>query len=387
MLADAYLHQIDPFIVQFSPSFGLRWYGMAYLAGLVMAWLLLRWMAKTGRCAFTPDQVTDFLFAVFAGVLVGGRLGYVLFYDPSLLVDFTGSIPYWGVLALTKGGMSSHGGIIGVIVAGGIFSRRQSIRPLHAIDLTAFAAPAGLCLGRIANFINGELWGRPLPASMQADAPWWSVKFPQAILHWTPDRLPRLTDAVGALGIPRENWSALVTWLQQKYVGGANGLAGSESMGKPWAGWGEALQSRDPDIVRVHRILLELSRVAYDATDAAHAAVVKSLAPALEARYPSQFIQALTDGPLLAGILIIVWWKPRKPGVVGSWFLIGYGVMRIISERFREPDEGVALLLNLLTRGQVLSVLMIAVGIITLTILSRRPAPHMGGLSRAHRPA
>ncbi|MCA9296786.1 MAG: prolipoprotein diacylglyceryl transferase [Phycisphaerales bacterium] len=375
MLADAYLHQIDPFIVQFSPSFGLRWYGMAYLAGLVIAWIVLRWMARTGRCAFTPVQVTDFLFAVFAGVLIGGRLGYVVFYDPSLLVDFSGSIPYWGVLALTKGGMSSHGGIIGVIVAGWIFSRRQSIRPMHAIDLTAFAAPAGLCLGRIANFINGELWGRPLPASMQSNPPWWSVKFPQTILHWSPDQLPRLTEAVGAIGITGENWSGLLAWLQQKFTGVA------------WPGWGEALRTGDADVSRIHRILVELSRVAYDTTDAAHAAVVKSLAPALEARYPSQFIQAFTDGPLLACLLIFIWWKPRKPGVVGSWFLIGYGVMRIISERFREPDEGVALLLNMLTRGQVLSVLMITVGVITLTIFARRPGPLMGGLSRASRPA
>ena len=103
---------------------------------------------------------------------MGGRLGYVLLYQPSLLTDISSSPPWWGVLALHEGGMASHGGMVGVIVAAILFARREKIPWLHATDLLALAAPAGLFCGRIANFINGELWGRA------ADVPW-AMVFPR----------------------------------------------------------------------------------------------------------------------------------------------------------------------------------------------------------------
>jgi len=370
MLADAYVHQIDPFIIRLNDSFGLRWYGMAYLAGLVIAWFVLRWMSRTGRCRLNQEQVTDFLFAVFAGVLVGGRLGYVIFYDPALLADFSDSFPFWGVLALTKGGMASHGGMIGVLVASWIYSRRINVPLLHLFDCVAIVAPAGLCLGRIANFINGELWGRPIPESMRDDAPSWSVRFPGAILQWGPDDLPRLETAAATIGVSPVEWRTDVAELRLQYPEGT------------WPGWAETLAHADRSeaAVRVHQTVAELVHLAYDPADAAHGVVLDALTPALQPRYPSQFIQALTDGPLLAGLLIIAWWGPRRPGLVSAWFLIGYGVMRMASERFREPDEGVSLLFDTLTRGQVLSAGMILVGAAMLAFVIRRNGERVGGI-------
>jgi prolipoprotein diacylglyceryltransferase len=116
-----------------------------------------------------------------------------------------------------------------------------------------------------------------------------------------------------------------------------------------------------------------------DAAIAGNETVIGHITPLLTAYYPSQLIQALTDGPLLMAVLVTVWLVPRKAGVVGSWFLITYAALRIASEVFRQPDEGVALLLGL-SRGQGLSVLMLLAGVVCLVIASRLPGPRLGGL-------
>jgi phosphatidylglycerol:prolipoprotein diacylglycerol transferase len=116
--------------------------------------------------------------------------------------------------------------------------------------------------------------------------------------------------------------------------------------------------------------------------------VIETVQPLLTAYYPSQLIQALTDGPILMAALVVAWWGPRKPGVVGSWFLISYGVMRILTEFARQPDEGVAGLvtpLGELSRGQVLSILMTLVGVVALVICARREVEPIGGLVRTDR--
>ena len=104
--------------------------------------------------------------------------------------------------------------------------------------------------------------------------------------------------------------------------------------------------------------------------------------PLLTAYYPSQIIQALTDGPILVAILALIWLRPRKPGVIGGTFLIAYGVMRIVTERYRQPDEGVALLFGALSRGQVLSILMVLAGIAALILCQRRKVERISGLLR-----
>ena len=116
-LAEAYVHDLSPFALRLGDGFGIRWYGLAYLAGFVGGWLILRWMARTGRGLLRPEQVGDFMTWMVIGVLIGGRLGYVFFYSIDLLWTFSGSFPFWGVLEIHKGGMASHGGILGVMGA------------------------------------------------------------------------------------------------------------------------------------------------------------------------------------------------------------------------------------------------------------------------------
>ncbi|MEM7229793.1 MAG: prolipoprotein diacylglyceryl transferase [Planctomycetota bacterium] len=369
MLADAFLHQIDPFVFRITDTFGLRWYGTSYLAGLIVGWLVLRWLAKSGRCAFPVPQVTDFLFMVFAGVLIGGRVGYCAFYDPSLFLDFTSSLPFWGVFRLNKGGMASHGGMIGVIIAAIWFCKKNKINPLHGIDMVGFIVPAGLCFGRIANFINGELWGRPLADDMQADAPSWSMKFPKAILDWDKADLPRLADTANTIGIEPVMWNAMVNTLPDD-------LAAPDAV------------ITDVDSFRqIRSALNEMVAIAYDPAHAAHGAVSEALAGALYARYPSPLIQAAAEGPILALMLVMVWWKPRRAGVITAWFLMLYGVLRIVTEQFREPDRGISLLFGSITRGQTLSAAMILAGAAVLVFAMKRPPNAFGGLVKKVEPS
>ncbi len=158
--------QIDPVIVQIGP-FGIRWYAMAYIAGLVLGWRLMRKLVTQPPAVATPLQVDDFLTWATLGVVLGGRLGYVLFYQPSAFI----AEPL-RILQVWTGGMSFHGGMLGVVIATMLFCRRQSIPLLGFADRIAVVAPIGLCFGRIANFINGELWGRVAP-----DVPW-AMVFP-----------------------------------------------------------------------------------------------------------------------------------------------------------------------------------------------------------------
>lgn len=158
----------DPVLVQVGP-FAIRWYALAYIAGLVLGWRLLRRLvAKTPRVA-TAEQADDFLTWATLGVVIGGRLGYVLFYQPSHYL----ATPLQ-IFAVWQGGMSFHGGALGVAVAIALFCRQNRVPLLGFSDRIAVCAPIGLGLGRIANFINGELWGRPAPDWLP-----WAMRFPR----------------------------------------------------------------------------------------------------------------------------------------------------------------------------------------------------------------
>ena len=354
VLAEAYFHTLDPFAVQFPPSWpvaGIRWYGLSYAAGFLCAWLLLRWFAATRRSPLTVQQAGDLMFAIILGVLLGGRLGYALFYDRHLFIGFVDSFPFWDLLAINKGGMSSHGGVVGVIIACGWFGRRQGIDVLHLYDMSALGGTAGLFMGRLANFVNGELHGRAV--ADQANPPWWSMKFPQEMTEWSAAKLGSLQDVVQNIGISSAEWLAAV----------------GSSSGDPALPYGEATPMVENT---VQRLIHE--------TQTGNQTVIEALRPHLTAFYPSQIIQALTDGPILAGFLCLLWLRPRKPGVIAMWWLIGYGGLRIISELWREPDQGVALTFGLISRGQTLSVLMILAGAAGLYLTARRDVPKMGGL-------
>jgi phosphatidylglycerol:prolipoprotein diacylglycerol transferase len=166
--------QIDPVIVQIGP-FGIRWYAMAYIAGLVLGWRLMRRLVVQTPAVAQPLHVDDFLTWATLGVVLGGRLGYVFFYQPSaFLADPIRIVQVW------TGGMSFHGGMLGVSIATFWFCRRNNIPLLGFADRLAVVTPIGLCFGRIANFINGELWGRP------ASGVSWAMVFPN-----DPLNLPR----------------------------------------------------------------------------------------------------------------------------------------------------------------------------------------------------
>ncbi|KIX19052.1 prolipoprotein diacylglyceryl transferase [Paracoccus sp. 228] len=152
-------------------SFSLRWYALAYLAGLILGWRLIVAMMRRpalwgGTPPTAPDRVDHLLTWVILGVILGGRLGFVLFYEPAYYLSNPGQI-----LQVWQGGMSFHGGFAGVIVATWAWSRSQGVPVLRLADAMAVVAPIGIFFGRIANFINAELWGRP------TDLPW-GVVFP-----------------------------------------------------------------------------------------------------------------------------------------------------------------------------------------------------------------
>lgn len=169
MLLAAYVDNLSPTLVDFGHGIAIRYYGLAYLLGFVGCYFGVRWQTRRGWCPLTARQVDDLAFLyVPLGVLIGGRLGYCLLYDWAE----TARAP-WTILEVWRGGMASHGGMLGVIVALVLFARRHGLPFYAASDAAALCTPIGLGLGRLANFINGELWGRPTTVP-------WAVVFPKA---------------------------------------------------------------------------------------------------------------------------------------------------------------------------------------------------------------
>ena len=165
--------QFDPVLVQLGPL-QVRWYGLMYILGFAIGYLILKFRAKETHMDVDKNTLMDFAFYLFVGVLVGGRVGYILFYNPVYFATHPAE-----VFALWQGGMSFHGGLIGTLVAGFIFCWQQRIDYYRLADAVIPAVPIGLLLGRLGNFINGELWGRP------TDVPW-AMVFPA-----DPTALPR----------------------------------------------------------------------------------------------------------------------------------------------------------------------------------------------------
>ena len=156
---------IDPVLISFGP-FAVRWYSLAYIAGLVLGWRLIRHHAVKPAFNISPNKVDDFLIWATLGIILGGRIGYVLFYNFAYFAENPGKI-----FILWEGGMSFHGGLLGVVFATFFFCRQHKINFFNLSDLLACATPIGLFFGRIANFINAELFGRV------TDVPW-GIIFP-----------------------------------------------------------------------------------------------------------------------------------------------------------------------------------------------------------------
>lgn len=341
---NVWVHDLDPFIVQFSESFGIRWYSMAYLVGFAFAILLMTWMARRKTTSLTETEASDFLTYLIVGVLLGGRLGYVFFYAPELLTDFRSQFPFWGALAVWEGGMASHGGFIGVILACVLFAWRHKKDPLHLGDLTIFGACLGIFLGRIANFINGELMGRVA----SPDLPW-AVKFPQDIYRWIgfeKEKLPSLREVAELTGVSSSDWA---NFVQNNYQGR----------------------------------MFEMADRAIHAVQSGNQEMIAAFSRVLEPRHPSQIYGAIFEGLIPLIVLAIVWLKPRRPGLIAALYYLIYSVSRVIDEMFRLPDAHLSDLSKMplgLTRGQFLSIGLFIFGIVLMVWSLKKKGPLYGGL-------
>jgi phosphatidylglycerol:prolipoprotein diacylglycerol transferase len=347
------MHTLGPFALRFTETFGIRWYGLSYVLGFALGWAVLKALAKRGLVRIPADRVGEAIITVVMGVLIGGRLGYCLFYRPSLLWSFDGSLPFWGLLKIHEGGMASHGGMIGVTVAAWLVSRgfkeddgtRIGRCPtLHVMDALGLVAPIGVFLGRLANFVNGELLGK-IVAMPGERAPWWAVRFPQEVVDGA--HAPELSNEqmleLDRLVIETAPTSST---FEQGYA---------RVLDRVWAGDAET---------------------------------IARLEPVLSARHPSQLYQAVAEGLLVGAV---VWWvfrRRRSPGVVSAWFFITYGVLRVVTELYRLPDghfDGADLFdfssprpLGL-SRGQWLSLVMVVAGVGLLVFAAKRGGEKLGG--------
>lgn len=168
---------LDPVAFSIGPL-SVKWYGLAYMAGLLLGWLYIRKLLDTSGIwakatpPFGIERVDDLLLYMTLGVIAGGRLGFVLFYEPGYYLANPLDIP-----AIWKGGMAFHGALLGCGAAIWLFAHNNKLNPYSAMDLCAAAVPIGLLFGRLANFINGELWGRPTNV-------WWGMVFPEAKFYF-----------------------------------------------------------------------------------------------------------------------------------------------------------------------------------------------------------
>ena len=168
---------IDPVALQLGPI-AVKWYGLAYMAGLLLGWIYIRRLVQDARLwpagepPFSLEKTDDLLFYMTLGVVLGGRLGFVLFYEPGYYLSHP-----LDILQVWRGGMAFHGALVGCGLAIWLFARRNGVSPWSAMDLCAAAVPIGLFFGRIANFINGELFGRPTTMP-------WGMVFPEAMYEY-----------------------------------------------------------------------------------------------------------------------------------------------------------------------------------------------------------
>jgi len=301
-----WVHSLDPFAIQFGNGFGIRWYGIAYLAAFAAAYFVYLYLAKRGFSVIPAAKVGDFITgcAVF-GVLIGGRLGYMLFYD------FEGfARDPFVFFRVWEGGMSAHGGILGVVLYTLWYAWRHNVNWPGLGDNLVVGSALGLFFGRLANFINGELYGRA------ASVPW-AVKFPQEVYELPPEaQRSVLEKAQGVLGQP----------------------AGLEQ------------------VIAAAPHSAEL-----------RAAIADDLTP----RHPSQLYEGLLEGLL---VFVVLWFLRTRvrtaSGVITGAFFIGYAVLRSIGEMFRYPDAGYV---AVLTKGQFLSVFLLLIGVGFLVAAKLRP--------------
>ena len=260
-----YIHNLDPVLVDFGLII-IRWYSLAYVFGIILGWWLgkkiIYHILKNINFRFNVKEFDDLITYIIISIIIGGRLGYVIFYNLEYYITNPLSIA-----KVWEGGMSFHGAVIGIIIGTYLFSIKRNVPTFFLLDIIACVSPIGIFLGRIANFINGELIGKVTTVS-------WGVIFPAI------DNLPR---------------------------------------------------------------------------------------------HPSQLYEAMLEGVVLFLILNSLIFKRRyKMGTCSYLFLIYYGIFRIISEFFRQPDPQIGYLFNLFSMGTLLSFLMIISGLVILNVLRKK---------------
>jgi phosphatidylglycerol:prolipoprotein diacylglycerol transferase len=307
MLFAYYVHHLSPFLVEFAPGFGVRWYGLAYVAAFLVGIALYKRLARQGYSDLQPEAVSDFIIwgAIF-GVVLGGRLGYMLLYD----FDAFRANPLI-FFRLWDGGMASHGGMIGLALYTLWYARRHKVSWRNLGDNLVVVAPLGLLFGRLANFINGELFGRV------AAVPW-------------------------AMQFPKELYIAPVS--EQDAA-----LRAAAAINPAWN--------------TIDQI---------EAASRTSAQLREALAQILTPRHPSQLYEATLEGALLFTGLWLLRTRVRLPnGVLTGVFFIAYAALRITGEMFREPD---APLTGPFTRGQFLSFFLVLLGLGFLISAWLRPS-------------
>ena len=260
-----YSHNLDPVLIDLG-FIAIRWYSLAYIFGIVAGWWfgkkIIKHISKNNNLYFNIKEFDDLITYIIVSLIIGGRLGYIIFYN----LDYYISNPI-DIIKIWEGGMSFHGALVGIILGTYFFSKSRRISTLFLLDIIACVSPIGIFLGRIANFINGELVGKVTNVS-------WSVIFPAI------DMLPR---------------------------------------------------------------------------------------------HPSQLYEAVLEGVILFLILNTIVFRQRyKIGTCSYLFLIFYGVLRIMSELYREPDAQLGYIFNLFSMGTILSLLMILSGLIIFNILQKK---------------
>ena len=259
-----YTHNLDPILIDFGILI-VRWYSLAYIFGIIIGWwygkkIITHILRNTGL-KFKLKNFDDLITYLVISIIIGGRIGYIIFYNLNYYISNPSEI-----LKIWEGGMSFHGALLGIIIGTYLFSQKKGVSTFFMLDIIACVAPIGIFLGRIANFINGELVGKATNVS-------WSVIFPLI------DMLPR---------------------------------------------------------------------------------------------HPSQLYEAILEGIVLFLILnILIFKKKYKIGLSSCLFLIYYGIFRVVSEVFREPDAQIGYLFGLFSMGSLLSFFMILSGFVILGIFKK----------------
>ena len=317
-----YFHNLDPILYDLPGTpLAIRWYGLAYVAGFICGYLVLRWLSQRNQFVLNHEKLGDYVtFICIAGILAGGRLGEFFFYWlPQNGWNGFVSDPLW-VFRVWEGGMASHGGILGVILASLWFAWRNKVSVVKLLDGMTMACPLGIMFGRVANFINGELYGRVTDAANPI-----AVRFPMEIFE-----LPAQQQVQAIVAVEHAAGGRISTLTQPNET--------------------------------FYDTLTRLCRE--------NDAVREALAPFLTPRIPSQLFEALGEGLLLFIILISIrlLWKKAPDGIFASLFCFLYAAARITCECFKEPDAGVW---HGITQGQLLSLAVVAIGVIFFFIALR----------------